>query len=145
MPQVRGLLLDATLGLLTGRGRTADPSTSLRSARDDNSEEARKKETAPCCSHGAVIYVGDDLLSHTLSLYVLRKLFNDRHIPLTLSYRQRGIRGQIEKSQSPCDRRPGGLFMIAPLGKSHFGCHQARMSYVGRNLRCIWLDDGTIL
>ena len=26
-----------------------------------------QKETAPCYSHGAVIYVGDDLLSHTLS------------------------------------------------------------------------------
>src|SRR5580704_5179721 len=26
-----------------------------------------QKETAPCYSHGAVIYVGDDLLSHTLT------------------------------------------------------------------------------
>src|SRR5580693_2160024 len=26
-----------------------------------------QEETAPCYSHGAVIYVGDDLLSHTLS------------------------------------------------------------------------------
>src|SRR5580698_8218800 len=30
-------------------------------------DSVNKTETAPCYSHGAVIYVGDDLLSHTLS------------------------------------------------------------------------------
>jgi hypothetical protein len=36
-------------------------------AQDDTARIWRKTEKAPCCSHGAFIYVGDDLLSHTLS------------------------------------------------------------------------------
>ena len=51
--------------------RTAGPSTALRSARDDSAGEAQpekhKRKRPPRFLLMAVIYVGDDLLSHTLS------------------------------------------------------------------------------
>ena len=104
--------------------------SSLRSEMTDHISRLQK-ETAPCYSHEAVIYVGDDLLSHTLS----RAVQSARRGLTSVFGMGTGI--------SPAVKSPASLtWALRPLG-SRRGLHAEPVTSMSKELLAIGLGQST--